>query len=245
MQLRGARARLELRRWVRGVGLGARASSRRRSLSVAVDAAATEPVACGKPRVAPCTDSSNACKRNRRRSRDNHLHPAEHGVDVGARRRGGQQAARPVAREGIGGRPRTALVAWPGRALRARPACPLGGWYEGRATGRPCTCFVSSTPRHPTPATAQVHWLRIILDEGHTLGSPQITNKLAMACEVGEPPRSRAGRDRWRATSPPVATRLRTAFDSPAPAGAPASARRLTTSQRHLLGYPCGPQARD
>ncbi|KIY95542.1 F-box protein, partial [Monoraphidium neglectum] len=30
----------------------------------------------------------------------------------------------------------------------------------------------------------QVHWLRIILDEGHTLGSPNITNKLSMACEL-------------------------------------------------------------
>jgi SNF2 family DNA or RNA helicase len=30
----------------------------------------------------------------------------------------------------------------------------------------------------------QVHWLRVILDEGHTIGSSTITNKLQMATEL-------------------------------------------------------------
>ena len=30
----------------------------------------------------------------------------------------------------------------------------------------------------------QVHWLRVILDEGHTIGSSTITNKLQIATEL-------------------------------------------------------------
>jgi hypothetical protein len=30
----------------------------------------------------------------------------------------------------------------------------------------------------------QVHWLRVILDDGHTIGSTAITNKLQMATEL-------------------------------------------------------------
>lgn len=43
----------------------------------------------------------------------------------------------------------------------------------------------SLTTPHAAPPTRQVHWLRIILDEGHTLGaSLAITNKRAVACEL-------------------------------------------------------------
>ena len=40
--------------------------------------------------------------------------------------------------------------------------------------------------RNPhTPQWVQIHWLRIILDEGHMLGtSLDLTNKLALACAL-------------------------------------------------------------
>lgn len=37
--------------------------------------------------------------------------------------------------------------------------------------------------RHRSPLL-QVHWLRVLLDEGHTLGALAMTNKLQMATEL-------------------------------------------------------------
>ncbi|KAI8470158.1 MAG: SNF2 family N-terminal domain-containing protein [Monoraphidium minutum] len=57
------------------------------------------------------------------------------------------------------------------------------------------TAACSGTGRQPV--LLQVHWLRVILDEGHTLGSPNITNKLAMACEL-------SAERRWVMTGTPT-----------------------------------------
>ena len=59
-------------------------------------------------------------------------------------------------------------------------------------------------------STAQVHWLRLILDEGHTLGALTATNKMTCAANL------RAER-RWVMTG------------TPTPGGSPAS------DVRHLL----------
>jgi hypothetical protein len=57
--------------------------------------------------------------------------------------------------------------------------------YSSQAVPAQRACHVNPPPpSNENPWTLQVHWLRIILDEGHTLGSPNITNKLSMACEV-------------------------------------------------------------
>lgn len=54
-------------------------------------------------------------------------------------------------------------------------------------------------PTYPgTPGCAQVHWLRIIVDEGHSLGaSLGLTNKLAMAVQL-------TAQRRWVMTGTPT-----------------------------------------
>lgn len=116
-----------------------------------------------------------------------HLQPAERGVDGRAQRPGPPPRAAAGERPGRR-RPRA-------RRPRARPRAPCGARFRGADaalgassdTHRPAVAPCASSNRLPVlplPATTQVHWLRVVLDEGHTLGSPNITNKLAMACEV-------------------------------------------------------------
>ena len=82
-------------------------------------------------------------------------------------------------------------------------AAPLPGWKPQAGTPAlrwhipaSCTCcdiqsLTSANdptvvgPAPPTSRWVQIHWLRIILDEGHMLGtSLDLTNKLALACAL-------------------------------------------------------------
>lgn len=109
-------------------------------------------------------------------SRDHHLQPAVNGVHRRAQRRG-----RAAQRAAAGARAQGGPSRVDRRRRSAAPALRfLRRSFSSRAHSR-----ISRHAHTCPPRATQIHWLRIILDEGHTLGSQAITNRLTMACEVG------------------------------------------------------------
>lgn len=103
-------------------------------------------------------------------SRDHHLHAAEHRVDRGAQRPGG--APQRAAAGGLLLTPCCTLAKFRGiLVLCSRHTLQLRIFLGSSVTAFQRVLPMNKLAPYRKP---QVHWLRVILDEGHTLGPPAL-----------------------------------------------------------------------